>query len=62
MTVENASIRLEPTQESQIIHNVPYGTILIPEKKIGEWFKVSVKKGAYTISGYIHQSYVEATN
>jgi hypothetical protein len=62
VTVENASIRLEPTQDSQIIHNVPYGAILIPEEKIGEWFKVSIMKGAYTISGYIHQSFVEAMN
>lgn len=58
VTVKNASIRLKPTKESQIIHNVPYGTILILEEKIDQWFKVSVKKGIDIILGYIHQSSV----
>lgn len=60
--VENASIRLKPDHESQVIHNVAYGTFLEPEEKTAEWYKVSVNKDGYTISGYIHQDFVEKIN
>ena len=59
--VEQANVRLKPDLTSQILSQVPLGTILKVESKMGEWFLVSLpadEKG-FVLSGYIHQSVVE---
>ncbi|MFQ6083359.1 MAG: OmpW family outer membrane protein [Candidatus Aminicenantia bacterium] len=59
--VDKASIRLKPDLTSQIIAQVPLGTILQAERKTGEWYKVNLppNERGFIVSGYIHQSIVE---
>lgn len=59
--IDKAEIREEPNISSSIIAKVPIEAVLESTGKSGEWYKVSFKyKGKFTISGYIHQSFVRA--
>jgi len=60
VVVENATIRLQPNVESEVIENPPLGSVFEVEKKIGEWFEIrySSKVGVMII-GYIHEMLVE---
>ncbi|MGB8953201.1 MAG: outer membrane beta-barrel protein [Candidatus Aminicenantales bacterium] len=59
--VENASLRLQPTMESEIIEeNVAMGTIFEAVKKEGEWFEIKFRsRVGVLLTGYIHEMYVE---
>jgi hypothetical protein len=60
VVVEKASIRLEPSMESEIIASPDVGTIYDVEKKIGEWYEIKFySKIGVLITGYIHQMFVE---
>ncbi|MCP2520873.1 hypothetical protein NLC82_04305 [Candidatus Aminicenantes bacterium AC-335-A11] len=57
---DKAEIRTEPNINSSVVAKVPMRAILEAEGKTGEWYQVSFRyRGQFTISGYIHQSFVE---
>ena len=59
--VDNASLRLKPSLDSEAIEeSLPLNTILTSEKKIGEWYEVKYESNVgVTLVGYIHEMYVE---
>jgi outer membrane protein W len=61
IVVENASIRLKPSLDSEAIEeNIPVGTIYTAEKKVGEWFEIKFESRlGVALLGYIHEMYVE---
>lgn len=61
ITTENSSLRLEPSSDSAEIYKIRLGTVLISEKKSGEWYFVTVQtvEGNYSLAGYIHELQVE---
>jgi opacity protein-like surface antigen len=61
VVVENASIRMQPNMESEVIENPPVGSVFEVERKIGEWYEVRYQsKVGVRITGYIHEMLVEA--
>jgi len=57
---DSAEIRSEPAITSSIVAKVPIETILESSGKTGDWYQVSFKyRGQFTISGYIHKSFIE---
>ena len=60
VVVENASIRLKPEMESDIIENPPVGSVFSVEKKVGEWYEIRFPSTVgILITGYIHEMLVE---
>jgi hypothetical protein len=61
VTVENASIRLKPSLDSEAIEeNIPVGFIYTSDKKVGEWYEIKFEsKLGVALLGYIHEMYVE---
>jgi len=58
--VENASIRLKPDIESEVIKNPPIGSVFDVEGKVGEWYEVRVPTEiGVLLTGYIHEMFVE---
>jgi len=59
--VENASIRLKPSLESEAIEeNIAVGTIYNSDKKVGEWYEIKTpSRLGVALLGYIHEMYVE---
>jgi opacity protein-like surface antigen len=59
--VENASIRLKPSLDSEAIEeSVALNTVFTAEKKVGEWYEVKVPSNVgVLLIGYIHEMYVE---
>jgi hypothetical protein len=63
VVMEKASIRLEPSIESEIIASPAVGTIYDVEKKIGEWYEIKFySKIGVLITGYIHQMFVKVVS
>lgn len=63
VVVEKASIRLEPSTESEIVASPAVGTIYDVEKKIGEWYEIKLySKIGVLITGYIHKMFVEVVS
>lgn len=63
VVVDKASIRLEPSMESEIIASPAVGAIYDMEKKIGEWYEIKFySKIGVLITGYIHQMFVEVVS
>ena len=61
VVVENASIRLKPSLDSEAIEeNISVGTIYTANKKTGEWYEIKFEsKLGVALLGYIHEMYVE---
>ncbi|MGB7294028.1 MAG: hypothetical protein WBC70_00425 [Candidatus Aminicenantales bacterium] len=60
VVVENASIRVKPELQGEIIKTPPIGSIFETERKEGEWYEVKVKtEVGVMIAGYIHEMFVE---
>jgi hypothetical protein len=61
VVVENASIRLRPSLDSEAIEeNIPVGTVYVANKKTGEWYEIKFEsKLGVALLGYIHEMYVE---
>jgi outer membrane protein W len=61
VVVENASLRLKPSLDSEAIEeSIPLNTVLTSENKIGEWYEVKYESQVgVTLIGYIHEMYVE---
>jgi hypothetical protein len=59
--VENASIRLKPSLDSEAIEeSVALNTVFTAEKKVGEWYEVKFGSTVgVLLIGYIHEMYVE---
>ncbi|MGB9006844.1 MAG: hypothetical protein WCB96_14060 [Candidatus Aminicenantales bacterium] len=59
--VENASIRLKPSLDSEAIEeSVALNTVFTAEKKVGEWYEVKFESTVgVLLIGYIHEMYVE---
>jgi hypothetical protein len=63
VVVEKASIRLEPSVESEIIASPAVGAVYDVERKIGEWYEIKFySKIGVLITGYIHQMFVEVVS
>ncbi len=59
--VENASIRLKPDLQSEIIKTPPLGSVFEVEKKEGDWYEIRVKTElGVSLPGFIHEMYVES--
>jgi len=61
VVVENASLRLKPSLDSEAIEeSIPLNTVLTSENKVGEWYEVKYESQVgVTLIGYIHEMYVE---
>lgn len=61
--VRKANIRLMPSLESAVIHQLPFGVELEPLAKSGEWYRVNLPPNTegFILSGYIHDSIVNET-
>jgi opacity protein-like surface antigen len=61
VVVDNASLRIRPSLDSEAIEeSIPLNTVLTSENKVGEWYEVRYKSRAgVTLIGYIHEMYVE---
>ena len=59
--VENVSIRLKPSLDSEAIEeSVALNTVFTAEKKVGEWYEVKFESNVgVLLIGYIHEMYVE---
>ncbi len=56
----NASIRLKPDTESEIIETPPIGSVFGVENKVGEWYEIKFRsRVGMIIIGYIHEKDVE---
>lgn len=60
VVVENASIRIKPDIQSDVIRKPPVGTVFEVESKEGEWYEIRVRtEVGVLITGYIHEMFVE---
>ena len=60
VTTEGASIRIKPDAGSDVIASPNVGTIFEVEAKSEEWFEIKLKTDlGVSITGYIHEMYVE---
>jgi opacity protein-like surface antigen len=61
VVVENASLRLKPSLDSEAIEeSIPLNTVLTSDNKVGEWYEVKYESQVgVTLIGYIHEMYVE---
>jgi len=60
VTVRNASIRMQPNVDSEVVLNPPVGSTFEIEKKLGEWYEVKFTSDiGVLITGYIHSMFVE---
>jgi len=61
VVVENASLRLKPSLDSEAIEeSIPLNTVLTSENKVGEWYEVKYgSQVGVILIGYIHEMYVE---
>ncbi|HEX9901427.1 MAG TPA: outer membrane beta-barrel protein [Acidobacteriota bacterium] len=61
VVVENASLRLKPSLDSEAIEeSIPLNTVLTSENKVGEWYEVKYQSQVgVALIGYIHEMYVE---
>ncbi len=58
--VRNASIRLQPNVDSEVILSPPIGSTFEVEKMIGEWYEVKfTSELGVLITGYIHSMFVD---
>ena len=58
--VRNASIRLQPNVDSEVILSPPIGSTFEVEKRIGEWYEVKfTSELGVLITGYIHSMFVD---
>lgn len=58
--VRNASIRLQPNVDSEVILSPPIGSTFEVEKKIGEWYEIKFSSElGVLITGYIHSMFVD---
>jgi hypothetical protein len=58
--VRNASIRLQPNVDSEVILSPPTGSTFEVEKKVGEWYEIKfTSELGVLITGYIHSMFVD---
>ena len=58
--VRNASIRLQPNVDSEVILSPPIGSTFEVEKKVGEWYEIKFSSElGVLITGYIHSMFVD---
>jgi len=59
--VDNASIRLKPDLQSEIIKSPPLGSVFEVVKKEGDWYEIKFKTElGVLLPGFIHEMYVES--
>jgi len=60
VVVENATIRLKPNMENEVIGTPPVGSVFEAERKIGEWYEIRfASRVGVTLTGYVHEMFVE---
>jgi len=60
VTVRNASIRMQPNVDSEVVLDPPLGSTFEVEKKLGDWYEVKFTSDiGVLITGYIHSMFVE---
>lgn len=58
--VQNASVRLQPNIESEVILSPPVGSTFEVEQKIGDWYEIKFSSEiGVLITGYINTKFVE---
>ncbi len=63
VVVDNASIRIKPDLQGDVIKNPPIGSVFESEQKEGEWYEISVRtEVGVLITGYIHEMFVEVAS
>jgi len=61
VVVRNASIRMQPNVDSEVVLDLPVGSTFEVEKKLGDWYEVKFTSDiGVLITGYIHSMFVEA--
>ena len=57
---KDANIHLGPDAGSRIVQAAAVGSVFEAEKKVGEWYEINLpSKLGVTITGYIHEKFVE---
>ncbi|MDH5468274.1 MAG: porin family protein [Candidatus Aminicenantes bacterium] len=60
VVVRNASIRMQPNVDSEVVLDLPVGSTFEVEKKLGDWYEVKFTSDiGVLITGYIHNMFVE---
>jgi len=60
VVVRNASIRMQPNVDSEVVLNPPAGSTFEAENKLGDWYEVKFTSDiGVLITGYIHSMFVE---
>lgn len=60
VVVDNASIRLKPDLQGEIIKTPPLGSVFEVESRAGDWYEIRVRtEVGVMITGYIHDMFVE---
>lgn len=61
VVVDNASVRLKPDLQAEVIKNPPLGSSFEVESREGDWYEIRVRtEMGVLITGYIHKMFVEA--
>jgi opacity protein-like surface antigen len=59
VVVRNATVRMQPNMESEVILNPPVGSTFEVENKLGDWYEIKFSSEmGVLISGYIHSMFV----
>ncbi|MFA9454512.1 MAG: hypothetical protein ACERK6_11430, partial [Candidatus Aminicenantaceae bacterium] len=60
VVVDNASVRLKPDLQAEVIKNPPLGSIFEVESREGDWYEIRVRtEMGVLITGYIHNTFVQ---
>jgi len=60
VVVKNASIRISPNMDGEVLNNPNIGSVFDVVKKTDEWFEIKVtSRVGIEVSGYIHEMFVE---
>jgi hypothetical protein len=60
VTVKNASIRLSPSMDSEVLRRPDMGAVFDVVKKVDEWYEIKfTSQVGVEITGYIHEMFVE---
>jgi opacity protein-like surface antigen len=60
VVAQNASVRLQPNSESEVILSPPVGSTFEVEQKIGDWYEIKFSSEiGVLITGYINSQFVE---
>jgi len=60
VVVDNATVRLKPDHQGEIIKNPPLGSIFEVEGREGDWYEIRIRtEMGVMITGYIHNMFIQ---